>query len=119
MTKLSQSLQSNAQNKLLDDASIAKIVQLLQPYAPERIILFGSRARDTADEYSDYDLVVIKRTSRSFLTRLQDMIPYLVAFGCQADILVYTPEEFEQLRETGFGCQVHQEGVILYERPTN
>ena len=102
--------------KTVSDPHLDKIVQLLKGYEPERIILFGSRARGEADQYSDYDLVVIKRTDRPFLERLKDMVPYLVAFDRAAAILVYTPEEFEQMRETGLGWAIHKEGVVLYER---
>jgi predicted nucleotidyltransferase len=98
------------------DPALDDIVRLLLDYEPERIILFGSRARGEADEYSDYDLIVIKRTTRPFLERLRDMVPYLVQFEHQADILVYTPEEFEQMGDVGFGWMVRQEGVTLYER---
>ncbi len=77
------------------------------------------RARGEADAYSDYDVVVIKRTPRPFLERLRDMVPYLVEFGRPAEILVYTPEEFARMSETGLGWIVQQEGVLLYERPSN
>lgn len=102
--------------KVASDPYLDKIVQLLKGYDPEQIILFGSRARGEADQYSDYDLVVIKRTDRPFLERLKDMVPYLVAFDRPAEILVYTPEEFEQMGETGLGWVIHKEGVVLYER---
>ena len=98
------------------DPYLDEIVHVLKRYEPERIILFGSRARGEADEYSDYDLVVIKRTDRPFLERLRDMVPYLVRLSCPVDILVYTPEEFEQMGETGLGWVVKREGVTLYER---
>ena len=101
------------------DPNLDRIVHLLMDYDPERIILFGSRARGDADEYSDYDLIVIKRTERPFLERLRDMVPYLVAFERTAEILVYTPEEFEGMRKVGFGWMVHQEGVVLYERSSD
>ena len=100
----------------LDDPYLDEIVRILQPYEPERILLFGSRARGEADAYSDYDLIVIKRTERPFIERLRDMVPYLVQFSHPADILVYTPEEFEQMGETGLGWLARQEGVTLYER---
>jgi predicted nucleotidyltransferase len=99
-----------------DDPFLDKLVRLLQRYEPERIILFGSQARGDADEYSDYDLIVIKRTDRPFLERLQEMVPYLVEFDRPAEILVYTPEEFESMRETGLGWMVQKEGILLYER---
>ena len=101
------------------DPYLDTLVQLLQRYEPERIILFGSQARGEADSYSDYDIVVIKRTGRPFLDRLQDMVPYLVEFSRPAEILVYTPEEFDRMRETGLGWVIQNEGVLLYERPSN
>jgi uncharacterized protein len=101
------------------DAHLHRLVSLLQDYEPEQIILFGSQARGEADEHSDYDLVVIKRTDRPFLERLRDMVPYRIKFRRPADILVYTPEEWERMGETGLGWVVRQEGVTLYERPSD
>jgi predicted nucleotidyltransferase len=106
-----------ALDELKSDPRLDALVQILRGYDPERIILFGSRARGEADEYSDYDVVVIKETDRPFLERLQDMVPYLLAFDRPAEILVYRPDEFERMRDTGLGWIVHQEGVVLYERP--
>lgn len=101
------------------DPFLGEIVAVLKPYDPQRIILFGSRARGEADEQSDYDIVLIKRTERPFVERLRDMVPYLVQLRRPVDILVYTPEEFEQMSETGLGWIVRQEGVTLYERPSS
>lgn len=101
----------------LTDPYLDEIVAILQAYDPERIILFGSRARGEADEYSDYDLIVIKRTDRPFLDRLCDMVPYLRQITRPADILVYTPEEFERMGDIGLGWMVRHEGMTLYERP--
>lgn len=100
----------------LADPHLNALVCILKRYEPDQIVLFGSRARGEADQYSDYDVVVIKRTTRPFLDRLQDMVPYLVEFRRPAEILVYTPEEFERMSEVGLGWMIHQEGVILYER---
>ena len=75
----------------VDDPYLDEIVRILQPYEPER----------------------------PFIERLRDMVPYLVQFDHPADILVYTPEEFEQMGETGLGWLVRQEGVTLYERPAS
>jgi predicted nucleotidyltransferase len=107
-----------AMNCAMNDPYLYAIVEILKPYDPERIILFGSRARGEADELSDYDIMVIKRTERSFLDRLQDMVPYLIQMTRPADILVYTPEEFDDMGEVGLGWVVRQEGVTLYERPS-
>jgi len=98
------------------DPYLDEIVRVLKHYEPERIVLFGSRARGEADEHSDYDLIVIKCTDRPFLERLRDMVPYLVRLARPVDILVYTPEEFDRMGETGLGWVVRREGVTLYER---
>ena len=102
--------------QVLTDPYLDEIVAILKPYDPERIILFGSRARGEADAYSDYDILVLKRTDRPFLDRLRDMVPYLRQITRPADIVVYTPEEFERMSETGLGWIVRQEGITLYER---
>ena len=99
------------------DPELGRLVELLKGYDPERIILFGSRARGEADEYSDYDVVLIKRTDRPFLDRLRDVVPYLVEFGRAAEVLVYTPEEWEAMRDSGLGWIVRQQGVVLYAKP--
>ncbi|MEI9479476.1 MAG: nucleotidyltransferase domain-containing protein, partial [Deltaproteobacteria bacterium] len=68
------------------DPHLIALVNLLKHYDPEKIILFGSRARGESDNFSDYDIVVIKKTDRPFLDRMQDMVPYLVQFDRPADI---------------------------------
>ena len=100
----------------LGDPFLSEIVRVLRDYDPERVILFGSRARGEADEYSDYDVVVVKRTDKPFLDRLEEMVPYLVKLDRAAQILVYTPEEFGRMGEVGFGYLVKKDGVTLYER---
>lgn len=74
-----------------EDPELERLVALLRRYEPQKIILFGSRARGKADDLSDYDVIIVKRTDRSFMERLHEMVPYLVEFGRPAEILVYTP----------------------------
>lgn len=46
---------------MIDEATIAKAVELLQKAAPgTQVILFGSYARNTANEKSDLDLLVVE-----------------------------------------------------------
>jgi len=88
---------------------------LLRDYGPlEKILLFGSAARGEADEYSDIDLIVVKETEKSFVRRLVDA-PLL---PIPADIFVYTPAEFEQMKENEnpFLTDALDKAVVLYER---
>ncbi len=81
-----------AKNISVDE--ITKII--VENYGPvEKIILFGSAARRETDEYSALDLIIIKKTDKPFVTRLVEA-PLLPV---KADIFVYTPEEFEMMKE--------------------
>lgn len=64
--------------------------------------LFGSYPEGTAGAWSDLDLVIVQPTGVPFVERpraFQDLLD----LGVPIDILVYTPEEFAQLREEGAG----------------
>ena len=94
------------------------VVERLKAYKPEKIILFGSYARGEADEYSDLDFVVIKKTAKRFLERLIEVAKRIDSDLGPVDVFVYTPEEFERMIEWGnpFIEQVLKEGVVLYEK---
>jgi len=84
-------------------------------YGPvEKILLFGSAARGEQDEYSDLDLIVIKRTSDRFVKRLLD-VPMLPV---PADVFVYNPEEFAQMQEqeNPFILNALRDAIVVYPR---
>ena len=95
---------------------IAEIVNIIiEQYGPvEKILLFGSHARNDADKYSDIDLIIIKKTGKPFVRRLVDA-PLLPV---QADVFVYTPEEFASMKENEnpFIMNALKSAKILYER---
>ncbi len=99
--------------------NLARIVQtLITNYDPESIILFGSMCTGEIHEWSDLDIVVIKKTQKGFYERLRE-----VARMCETDVgvqyLVYTPEEFERMRMEGYffiNEEIVNKGKILYER---
>ncbi|MBI4362762.1 MAG: nucleotidyltransferase domain-containing protein [Euryarchaeota archaeon] len=97
-------------------ASLTSIVRSLRQFNPERILLVGSRARGDADRWSDTDIVVVARTRLPFVERLRRAALLCPAPG--VDILVYTPEELEQMRRQGnpFVRAFLREGRVLYEK---
>lgn len=101
-----------------EEEQLARVIEALKEYDPERIILFGSRARGEEDSYSDLDLVLIKETQERFLDRLEKVFE-LVQPDFALDVLVYTPEEWARMKEEGnsFVEMVLEEGKIIYERP--
>lgn len=86
----------------------------------ERIILFGSYARGTADRHSDVDLLVItdevKRKNR--IKMMTEMARALDDMGFSKDIVVVTPDEFEVDKDIPgtIARYASKEGRLLYER---
>lgn len=91
---------------------------LVAQYQPERVILFGSMARDAVSEWSDLDFVIIKDTPLPFLQRLREVV-LLCRPTVGVDFLVYTPAEWAQMIEkrNPFAVEeVIRRGKVIYER---
>ena len=104
----------------LDDIVLAEMVRrLVETYQPERIYLFGSKARGDAGPDSDYDImVVVPDETPPELQRSSRAYEALWSLGTAGDILVWTREAFD--------CRLHlraslpstilREGKLLYAR---
>lgn len=88
------------------------LARLKKDSSIRKVILFGSMARGDVREHSDIDLIIIKETDKRFLDRLDEF--YSDAREAM-DILVYTPQEFEEMRERPFVKMALREGRVLYE----
>lgn len=94
-------------------AELERIVNRLKSDPSVRLVLlFGSLARGDARDYSDIDLIVVKETEKRFLDRLDEF--YDDAREAM-DVLVYTPQEFEEMKDRPFFKRALEEGRILYE----
>ncbi|MCX5975904.1 MAG: nucleotidyltransferase domain-containing protein [Coprothermobacterota bacterium] len=83
----------------------------------ERIYLFGSRARDEANEDSDYDfLVVVRDSPLPRYKREQQAFRALCGMGIAKDVLVLTREEFDRglAIVSSLPATVVREGRLLY-----
>lgn len=82
---------------------------------PEKIILFGSRADGHETEQSDFDVLVVKETSRK---RVEAMKIYraLVGAGVPVDIVVATPGDLIRHANSLVSpvAAALREGVVLY-----
>src|SRR6266571_3723572 len=83
-----------AQEKLHE--IIRRIVEVAQP---EKIILFGSAARGEMGPHSDVDLLVIKAGAHR-LDLAGQIYRNLHGVGEAVDIIVVTPEDVEQYRNS-------------------
>ena len=99
--------------------SIDEMVALIvERFDPDRIILFGSHARGTANIDSDIDLLIVMPTNGSKRKKAVEIDLALVEMGVPKDVLVVSPEEADSYQDT-VGTIVYtalHEEQLLYER---
>ncbi|MEW6227129.1 MAG: nucleotidyltransferase domain-containing protein [Bacillota bacterium] len=103
---------------MIRERDLAEAVErLVTRFQPQRIILFGSQARQAADERSDVDLLVITPVIGSRRALMVAMDRALKGLGFARDIVVLTPEEFERDRQIPgtVARPAWLEGRVLYE----
>lgn len=92
--------------------------RIVREYAPERIVLFGSRARGDARPDSDIDLFVVMDSRADRMMRAVQMDRLFADRTWAMDFVVYTPHEWTTaLRGIGLIIDaVEEEGIALYGR---
>lgn len=93
--------------------------RLVEKFHPQRIILFGSQARETADKQSDVDLLVVCPIQGNRRQLMVAMDRALKGLPIARDIMVLSPEEFERDRYIPgtVARRAWKEGKVLYEAP--
>jgi predicted nucleotidyltransferase len=74
--------------------------RLIPEFQPTKVFLFGSRANGNSQSHSDYDLMLIVKSSH--LSRRERMIKALKLIwgsGVATDIFVYTEDEFNNWKD--------------------
>jgi predicted nucleotidyltransferase len=105
---------------MITEADIRQAVEaLIDRFHPQRVILFGSHARGTADARSDVDLLVVCPVTGSRRALQVAMDRALRGCGFARDIVVLTREEYERDRHIPgtIARPAWLEGSTLYERP--
>jgi len=80
-----------------------------------KVVLFGSYAAGRRDLFTDLDLIVVMDTSQDFIHRTTELYRKLQT-KVDLDLLVYTPDEFEDFRENGFLSHAIETGKVIYEK---
>jgi predicted nucleotidyltransferase len=100
------------------DPLLAEVVRrLVDVYRPERVYLFGSRARGDARADSDYDLLVLlAQSDEPSFRRARRGYHALHGSGIAVDLLVWTMSEFERRlpAKASLPATVSREGRLLY-----
>ena len=102
----------------VEAAQLVRVVErLVDAYQPERIYLFGSKARGDAGPDSDFDLMVVVSDTAS-PERKRSRLAYerLWSTGAAADVLVWPASRFvERTRlRASLPATILREGRLLY-----
>jgi predicted nucleotidyltransferase len=81
----------------------------------EKVILFGSYAAGRRDLFTDLDLLIVMASEQDFVQRTAELYQHIQA-GVDVDLLVYTPQEFEEQRQRGFVRHALATGRVIYEK---
>ncbi len=91
---------------------------LVREIEPDRIILFGSRARGESADRSDYDLCVLKTGVTHRRDLAKKIYRLLYDLNAPVDVIVETPERFAQLKHKRHLIYktIAVEGQVIYEK---
>ena len=106
----------------MDDPIIAEMAKIIaETIQPRQIILFGSRAKNTASPTADYDFMVVSDNippQMRYRTMAQ-LWRALSAFKVPKDFLIYNSAEIARWRHSKnhIIARALKEGTVIYERP--
>jgi predicted nucleotidyltransferase len=98
---------------------IARMVpRIVRRFHPERIILFGSRARGDARLDSDVDLLVVMAVDGSVVDKRLEIRHALRDLPIPIDVVVTSPEDFAWRKDVVGTIEwpATREGKVLYAR---
>ena len=92
--------------------------RIVEAFAPERIILFGSYAWGEPTPHSDVDLLIVMENEERPARRSACVARVLLDVPFPIDILVRTPTELQHRIRIGdyFIHEILEQGQVLYER---
>ena len=105
--KRSDILTDLAVNTGLKNIVINELIDLAKKYNIQKLILFGSRARDTFYEKSDIDIAISGGDKTSFSFDVNENVSTLLEF----DIIDLDKNIQKKLR-----ASIENEGIVIYEK---
>lgn len=97
---------------------LAEIVKkVVEEAVPDKIILFGSRAKGEQAKDSDYDIFVLK-SGVVHKRKLAQRIYLMLDVNVPVDVIVETPETFNELKDNPFLIynEIAKYGQVVYEK---
>ncbi len=94
---------------------LKKLKEKIKKFKLDKMILFGSRARNEELEYSDADVIVVSKDFENLKFRERpDEFLDVWTYPIDLEILCYTPIEFEKKKkQIGIVQQAVKEGIEI------
>jgi predicted nucleotidyltransferase len=104
----------NCQAQMAARPRIARQLRVALRRRCQSAYLFGSYGRGEQTIGSDVDLLIVAHTNRSESERFRDFLDIAQRFA-PIDIIVYTPEEFENLKRfpTPFFAEIRRDLMVV------
>jgi uncharacterized protein len=92
--------------------------RIIRAFAPERIVLFGSYAKGTAESGSDLDLLVVADIEGDAVLHLRRARQLVAASFPPVDVVLCTPEDVSEApsAKSPFLLSVLGSGITVYSR---
>lgn len=97
------------------ERELGRIVELLKRSGALKVVLFGSYARGRRDALVDLDLIVVQESKLPFAERTAELYRQVVP-KVAVDLLVYTPAEWQEMKDRPFIRHALAEGKVVYEK---
>ncbi len=94
---------------MIKQEHIEKIKDFLKRKKIKEAYIFGSMARGDAGQRSDLDLIVVMETDKPFFQRYEEFKELILNLPLPVDLLIYTPEEWQEIKERLFFRQILKE----------
>jgi len=94
-------------------AEAQRVTALLVERGATLVLVFGSFARGDVRRTSDLDIIAVMESDVPFVTRLGELYQE-IAPKVGLDLLVYTPQEWEEMQRRSFVRRALREGKVLH-----
>ena len=104
---------SNMNDKLDDLLDI-----IVKEVDPDKVILFGSRARGDEDAYSDYDIIIVKENLNNGRALLRKVYISLSGMGAPVDLIIVDGKVLRENIDDPYLIygEALKEGRVLYAK---
>ncbi|QEN03366.1 nucleotidyltransferase domain-containing protein [Thiospirochaeta perfilievii] len=104
---------------MIQDKKLEKIRDIIiEAVHPDKIILFGSRARGTNRDDSDYDIFILKSgiENERVVTRAVNKALFRGHIYDEIDLIAANPEKFEKHKDNRYLVykDINDQGVAIY-----